>query len=126
MVTALAELGSLAEIAQPDAGITYAAKIDKAEARLDFSLPAEQVRRVIRAFAPSPGAYFEYGGERIRLLAASVVSDGGQAGEVIDEALTIACGTGAIRPQRAQRAGKAAMTVGELLRGFRIPAGTRL
>jgi methionyl-tRNA formyltransferase len=126
IVAALAAIDTLPEIPQPEDGITYAAKIDKAEAKLDFARPADEIGRRIRAFAPSPGAYFEVAGERIRILSAAVTDETGSAGEVIDERLTIACGAGAIRPELVQRAGKSVMPAAELLRGFRIPAGTRL
>lgn len=114
-------------VPQPEAGITYAAKIAKHEARLDFTQDAMAVARRIRAFAPAPGAFFEIGGERVRILAAGA-DDGraGPPGEVLDDALTIACATGAICPRRVQRAGRGVMTPAELLRGFPIPVGTRL
>lgn len=111
---------------QPEEGVTYAAKIDKAEARVDWSQPAVQVERQIRAFAPAPGAWFEIGGERIKLLAAQVAEGSGMPGTVLDDALTIACGSGAVRPMLVQRAGRAAMSPTELLRGFPIPKGTVL
>jgi methionyl-tRNA formyltransferase len=112
---------------QPIAGATYAKKIDKTEARIDWSRPAEQIERQVRAFNPAPGAWFEANGERIKLLDASVGSDaGGKPGEVLDESLNIACGSGYIRPLKVQRAGRGAMTPGELLRGFAIPKGTIL
>jgi methionyl-tRNA formyltransferase len=111
---------------QPEDGVTYAAKIDKAEARIDWSMPAVQIERATRAFNPVPGAWFETGGERIKLLAAEVVQATGAAGEVLDERLLVAAGTAAIRPLRVQRAGRAVMSAGELLRGFSIPKGTIL
>jgi methionyl-tRNA formyltransferase len=112
---------------QPEDGVTYAAKIDKSEARLDFLISAPQLERQIRAFAPSPGAFFEYQGERFRILAAEALrSDAGAPGTVLDDLLSIQCNPGAIRPLLIQRAGKSAMSVAELLRGFPIPAGTRL
>ena len=111
---------------QPEDDVTYAAKIDKAESRLDFTAPAAQVERQVRAFNPAPGAWFEYGGERIRIHQAAVHSAAEQAGTVLDDHLTIACTTGAICPTLVQRAGRGVMTTGELLRGFPIPAGTRL
>jgi methionyl-tRNA formyltransferase len=80
----------------------------------------------VRAFNPQPGAFFEFAGERIRILAAEVHEQSGPAGCVLDERLTIACGTGALAPRVVQRAGRAAMTAAELLRGFAIPAGTML
>lgn len=111
---------------QPEAGITYAAKVAKAEARIDWSRPAEQVIRQVLAFAPAPGAWFEAMGERIKLLEAEVAEGTGTAGEVLDDRLTIACGQGVVRPLLVQRAGRAAMAVGDLLRGFAIPMGTIL
>jgi methionyl-tRNA formyltransferase len=113
--------------AQPEDGILYAPKIDKSEARLDFLISASQVERQIRAFAPAPGAFFEYSGERFRILAAeAIMSAAAVPGTVIDDALTIACNPGAVRATVIQRAGKAAMPTADLLRGFKIPAGTRL
>ncbi len=112
---------------QPIAGATYAAKIDKAETRIDWSASAEQVERQVRAFNPVPGAWFEANGERIKLLDAAIGSDAsGKPGEVVDDNLTVACGTGAIRPLKVQRAGRSVMSPGELLRGFPIPKGTIL
>ncbi|HEX6603850.1 MAG TPA: methionyl-tRNA formyltransferase [Sphingomicrobium sp.] len=112
---------------QPADGATYAAKIDKAEARIDWRLPAGQVERQVRAFDPVPGAWFDANGERIKLLEAVVGSDAaGEPGEVLDDCLNIACGEGYIRPLKVQRAGRGAMTAGELLRGFPIPKGTVL
>jgi len=112
---------------QPIAGATYAKKIDKAEARIDWSENAEQIERQVRAFNPVPGAWFEANGERIKLLEAAVGSDAsGKPGEVLDDCLSVACGQGYVRPLTVQRAGRAAMTPGELLRGFAIPKGTML
>ncbi|WP_109806592.1 methionyl-tRNA formyltransferase [Sphingosinithalassobacter portus] len=126
MVTVLADPDAFPPIPQPEDGVTYAAKIDKAEARIDFSQSAEQVERQIRAFNPVPGAFFEHGGERFRIHAAEVTSGSGAPGMVIDDQLTIACGSGAIRPTLVQRAGKGAMAPADLLRGFAIPGGTEL
>ena len=127
----LSELHAFQPEPQPDDGVTYAAKIDKSEARLDFLTSAVQVERQIRAFNPVPGAFFELEGERYKILAAEVVhpSDtiaGAAPGIALDDALTIACNPGAIRATRVQRAGKPAMDAGELLRGRAIPKGTRL
>ncbi|MET0179207.1 MAG: methionyl-tRNA formyltransferase [Novosphingobium sp.] len=122
----LDELDSFAEVAQPAEGVTYAAKIAKAETRLDFAQTAEQVERQVRAFAPAPGAWFELAGERFRVLAADVVDATGPPGEVLDGALTVACGEGAIRVVTIQRAGKPAMEAAALLRGCKIALGTSL
>jgi methionyl-tRNA formyltransferase len=112
---------------QPVAGVTYAGKIDKTEARIDWSRPAEDIERQVRAFAPAPGAWFEAEGERIKLLEAAIGSDAsGKPGNVLDDCMNIACGSGYIRPLEVQRAGRSPMTPGELLRGFAIPKGTQL
>jgi len=132
---------------QPDDRVTYASKIDKAEARIDWTRSAEEVGRQVRAFAPAPGAWFEVNGERIRILGAVAEphsrhprEGGGPAsleeerdsrfrgndGIVLDDQLQIGCGQGALRPLRVQRAGRAPMSPQELLRGFPIPKGTVL
>lgn len=139
LATELAELGAslLGQVlsepeaytpqVQPESGVTYAAKIDKAECRIDFLVSAPQIERQVRAFAPAPGAFFEFGGERFRILAAKAeISGSARPGEVVDDQLGIQCNPGVIRPTLVQRAGKAAMTPAELLRGLKIPAGTRL
>jgi methionyl-tRNA formyltransferase len=125
MVAVLSDLEGHPEAAQGDDGVTYASKIDKGEARLDFTQSAEQVDRQVRAFAPTPGAFFELEGERYRVLQAEVVSVEGSPGTTLDEQLTIACGSGAIRPTLIQRAGRPAMATEALLRGRAIGAGTR-
>ena len=112
---------------QPIAGATYAAKLDKAEARIDWSRTADEIERQVRAFNPVPGAWFEANGERIKLLEAAVGYDAsGKPGEVLDDCLNVATRHGDIRPLKMQRAGRASMTPGELLRGFAIPTGTIL
>jgi methionyl-tRNA formyltransferase len=126
MVEVLERLADMKPVPQPEDGITYAAKIEKHEARLDFSQPAAAVERQVRAFNPAPGAFFELGGERIKVLAAEILGLAGPPGAVLDERLTIACGTGAIVPSLVQRAGRGAMTSSELLRGFAIPVGTKI
>jgi methionyl-tRNA formyltransferase len=114
-------------VPQPDEGVTYASKIDKSEARIDWSKVAEEIERQVRAFAPSPGAWFEVNGERVKLLEADFGAEAsGKPGEVLDDCLCIACGSGYIRPLKVQRAGRGIMTPGELLRGFPIPEGTIL
>ena len=126
MVRVLADLPGHPEVPQPELGVTYASKIDKGEARLDFGHSAEQVERQIRAFAPAPGAFFELEGERYRVLSADVVEASGAPGTVLNEQLFIACGTGVIRPALIQRAGRPAMKTAELLRGRAIAPGTVL
>lgn len=100
--------------------VTYAAKIDKAESRLDFSMPAEVLERKIRAFNPYPAVYFEFGGERYKILRAKVVDETGDAGAILDGAgrLVIACGDKALEVTEIQRQGKKKMPTEELLRGM--------
>ena len=112
--------------AQPEAGVTYAAKIDKAEARIDWTRSAEEIERQVRAFNPVPGAFFEVSGERIRIHSAKTGAGRGEPGEVLSDALEIACGTGSLIPEQVQRAGRGPMTASDLLRGFPLPTGTRL
>ncbi|HKY80428.1 MAG TPA: methionyl-tRNA formyltransferase [Sphingobium sp.] len=126
MVEVLDDLSLHPPVPQPDDGVTYAAKIAKTESRLDFARDAHQVERQIRAFNPFPGAFFEYLGERFRVLAGHVEAQNGPAGELLDNSLLIGCGHGALRPSLIQRAGKGAMSAGELLRGFDMPAGSRV
>lgn len=132
MVEALAllERGELKEVPQPGVGITYAAKIEKSEARIDFSMPAVSVVRHIHGLSPAPGAWFEipHAGktERIKVLAAEVVAGAGEPGVMLDDALTIACGEGAVRLLEVQRAGKRPAPADEVLRGFAVPKGTRV
>lgn len=126
MVSVLADLPAHPPVIQPEAGVSYAHKIDKAESRLDFSRSAVQVEQQVRAFAPAPGAFFELEGERYRVLAAEVVNAAGIPGTTLNAALTIACGEGALRPTLIQRAGKPAMETAALLRGRAIAAGTVL
>ena len=125
MVDVLADLPRFEPIPQPEEGVTYAAKISKEEARIDWTRPAAELVRHVQALAPFPGAWFEVG-ERIKLLAAENARGVAMPGEVLDDQLTIACGTGALRPTLLQRAGKSLMSPDELLRGFAIPEGTIL
>jgi len=122
------ESGALVPVPQPGDGVTYAKKIAKEEARLDWTAPAAMLERRIRAFNPVPGAWFEAKGERIRVLAAVAEPRKRDTapGTILDAALTIACGEDALRPTSLQRAGKAPMPADALLRGFALPPGTRL
>jgi len=126
MVRVLDEYDRVGRLPQREERATYAAKIEKHEAKLDFLAAAVQVERQVRAFNPAPGAWFGHGDERIKVLAAEVSEGGGTPGTVLDDSLTIACGVGSLRPTSVQRAGRAAMASAELLRGFAIPAGTML
>src|SRR4030095_17181315 len=101
-------------IEQPEDGVTYAAKISKEEARIDWSRPAGELVRHVQGLAPFPGAWFEVEGERIKLLAAENARGVAMPGEVIDDQLTIACGSGAIRPILVQRAGQGTLKEEEL------------
>ncbi|MGA9580516.1 MAG: methionyl-tRNA formyltransferase [Allosphingosinicella sp.] len=126
MIEVLDQWHRIGPRAQPEEQATYAPKIRKEEARLDFALHALEVDRRIRAFNPVPGAWFEFAGERLKLLAADPVQVAGEPGTVLDEWLTIACGEGGIVPTSIQRPGRAPMSGAELLRGFPIPPGTKL
>jgi methionyl-tRNA formyltransferase len=132
MVEALPQLeaGTLEAIPQPPDGVTYAAKIDKRETRIDFNAPARKVADHIRGLSPFPGAWFEatLGGkpERIKVLRAATDASGGEPGILLDDGLTIACGKGAIRIEELQRAGKQPMAASEFLRGTRLAVGTRV
>lgn len=126
MVGTVRNLGFHHPVAQDDSEATHAPKIDKAEARIDWSQPAETIERKIRGLAPFPGAWFELDGERIKVLKAELVAGSGVAATTLDQALTIACGTGAIRPITIQRAGKPKMSASDFLRGKNVPAGTLL
>ena len=125
IVEALDRLPDLTPVPQPESGVTYAAKIDKAEARIDWSEPAEVVARRIRGLSPFPGAWCEAPGGRLKLLNAVAVAGEGAPGTLL-QGLTIACGSGAVAITRAQREGKRPMEAGELLRGLDWPPGTRL
>ena len=120
IVDALARLDDLTPAVQPDEGVTYAAKIDKAEARVDWTKPAAEVDRLIRGLSPFPGAKCDVAGEQVKLLASRLADGQGAPGQVLD-GLTIACGDGAVQILRAQRPGKRAMEVEDFLRGFDMP-----
>ncbi|MEJ8562728.1 methionyl-tRNA formyltransferase [Yoonia sp. GPGPB17] len=119
VVTALAALPNLTPEAQPEEGVTYASKIDKAEARVDWSAPALEVSQLIRGLSPFPGAWCDVAGERVKLLGARVVDGQGQPGQVLS-GFTIACGDGAVKVTRAQRAGKKAMSADDVLKGLTL------
>ena len=110
----------LPAVPQAQDGVTYAAKIDKTEARIDWTLPAEQVDRQIRGLSPFPGAWCMIGDERVKLLASTVVPGQGEPGTVLPD-FTVVCGSGAVRITLAQRAGKRPMTPADLLRGWALP-----
>jgi methionyl-tRNA formyltransferase len=120
--------GTLMPRPQPSGGATYAAKLQRDEARLDWRRPADALERQVRAFDPWPGAWFEGGGERIRVsrAAAEPALVNVPPGTVLDDRLAVACGAGVLRPLRLQRPGRGPLDAAALLRGFPIPAGTQL
>ena len=135
MVEALRRLedGSLTIRVQASEGVLYAAKIDKAEARIDWGRPAREVHDLIRGLSPAPGAFFEadlgHGVERIKVLRSRLAADAGAMdapGRTIDDALGVACGEGAVRLVEIQRAGQRRMAAGAVLQGTPVPAGTAL
>jgi methionyl-tRNA formyltransferase len=130
MLRALAALdrGSLTFNAQPQTGVTYAPKIEKSETRIDWSRPWQQVHNQIRGLSPFPGAWFDIAGsgERIKVLRSEKGEGAGNAGTILDDRLTVACGTGAVRVVELQRAGRDKMRTEEFLRGSPIAAGMLL
>lgn len=120
ILDALAQIDSLVPETQPEEGVTYAAKIDKAEAQVDWTRPADEVIRHINGLSPFPGAWTEIAGERIKLLRAAPAEGAGAPGTVLG-GFTIACGTGALEILEAQRPGKRPMPASEILRGLSLP-----
>lgn len=123
------ERATLEAVPQDEEGATYAKKISPAEARIDWSRPAQELANHIRGLSPFPGAWFELDGEkgpvRVKVLMAEKVGESGNAGEALDDQLTIACGTDSLRLTRLQREGKAVMSAEDFLRGTAVPAGTK-
>jgi methionyl-tRNA formyltransferase len=117
--------GALAATPQPEAGVTYAAKLDKAELAIDWRRPALEIERQLRAFAPKPGAHAGFAGERVKILEAELAEGAGAPGTVLDDQLTVACGEDALRLTRLQRPGKAPLAAEALLRGWRVGRGDR-
>ena len=111
----------LPAVPQPFEGVTYAAKIDKFEARVDWTRPAEEVDRLIRGLSPFPGAWVQVNGERVKLLRSRLAEGNGTPGQVL-HGFTVACGTGAVEITEVQREGKRPMAVAEVLRGLILPA----
>jgi methionyl-tRNA formyltransferase len=120
IVQALAGLPSLSPVMQPTEGVSYAAKIDKAEARVDFTRPATEVDRLIRGLSPFPGAWAQVGDERVKLLGSRLSQGSGVPGQVL-HGFTIACGSGAVEVSHAQRAGKKPMAADAVLKGLTLP-----
>lgn len=131
MARAVAALsrGLLATTPQPEDGVTYAAKIDKAEAKIDWTRPATEIHNIIRGLTPAPGAWCEMpgprGAERVKILRAAPADGAGEPGTVLDDALTVACGTGALRLLELQRAGGRPLAAADFVKGFAVPPGTR-
>lgn len=121
-------LPRLQAVPQPHTGVTYARKITKNDAHLVWSQPAEILARQVRAFAPAPGAFFEFRGERIKVLKAEVIAGAAPVspGTVLDENLGVSCGNGGLRLLELQRAGRQPLSAREFLRGFSLPSGTHL
>ncbi|OED48422.1 methionyl-tRNA formyltransferase [Rhodobacteraceae bacterium (ex Bugula neritina AB1)] len=126
IVEALTHLPDLVPEVQPNEGVIYAEKIDKAEAQIDWTWPAADVDRKIRGLSPFPGAWCEIEGQRVKLLLSKLAEGQGAPGEVLDDALTVACGAGAVQLLRLQRAGKSAQDPDVFLRGFPVQKGSRL
>jgi methionyl-tRNA formyltransferase len=128
MVRALSALerGAITALPQAGEGVTYAKKITKDEARIDWSKSAAEIDCLIRGLAPSPGAFTEAKGDRLKILSAALVDGRGTAGEAITDDLVVACGEGALRLLKVQRAGGRVMAAEDLLKGFVLPKGTHL
>ena len=128
MVEGLAalEAGPVKLTEQTEEGVTIAAKVSPGEAKVDWSLAARDVAARIRGMSPFPGAWFEADGQRIKVLHAKAAEGSGEPGLVLDDELRVACGSGAVRLLRLQRAGKGQMTAEEFQRGARIPRGAKL
>lgn len=120
------ERGGLHFTPQPDEGVTYAAKIEKSETRIDWSRPAKAVHDHIRGLSPFPGAWFELDGVRVKVLRSTLAAGSGAPGEVLDDSLTVACGEGAVRLIEVQKAGSRALAAEEFLRGVALLKGAVL
>jgi len=128
IVETLSELAGegLVAVDQNDDGATYAGKIERSETELDWKKSADQLDRQVRALAPAPGAWFRCGKERVKVLACEpIAGETGASGEVLDDALTIACGEGALRLLRLQREGRNVLEAAAFLRGLPLPPGTQ-
>jgi methionyl-tRNA formyltransferase len=127
MVRALGALerGGVTPQPQSAEGVTYAKKISKDEARIDWTKSASEIDGHVRGLSPFPGAWTEVNGERLKVLYAEPVSGSGKPGVLLDDELTVACGEGALKLLKVQRAGKSAMGAADLLKGFALPRGTQ-
>jgi methionyl-tRNA formyltransferase len=120
------ERGALVLAAQPETGVTHAAKINNTETRVDWTRPAQDVHNQIRGLSPFPGAWCQIADARVRLLRTTRADGSGAPGTVLDDRLAVACGAGAVRILELQRAGRQAMKADAFLRGSPLPAGTVL
>lgn len=120
------ERGALDFRPQPEAGVTYAAKIEKSETRIDWRQTARKVHDHIRGLSPFPGAWFELDGVRVKVLRSTLGAGAGKPGEVLDDRLTVACGEGAVRLVEVQKAGSRALAAEEFLRGVELLKGAVL
>jgi methionyl-tRNA formyltransferase len=128
MVGTIERLGSdnLKAEVQPEEGVTYAHKIDKAEAKIDWSRPADELSCHIRGLSPFPGAFFEHNGTRVKVLKVELTQGSGPVGQLLDDELSVACGDGALKLTLLQRSGKSPMEMKAFMNGFPIPKGTQL
>jgi methionyl-tRNA formyltransferase len=128
MVRALGALerGAVTPQAQSENSVTYAKKISKDEARIDWTRSAHEIDCHIRGLSPFPGAWTEVNGERLKILYAEPAGGSGRPGVTLDDALIVACGGGAVKLLKVQRAGGKAMDADALLKGFAVPAGSQL
>jgi methionyl-tRNA formyltransferase len=128
IVRVLAALGrgSISEHPQSENGVTYAKKISKEEARIDWTRSARELDCLVRGLSPHPGAWCDARGERLKILYCDPMEGHGKPGEILDDHLTVACGEGAVRLTRVQRAGRAAVDTSEFLRGFPLHRGEML
>lgn len=128
LVETLSELsaGRLQAKPQAEEGVTYAHKLSRDESRLDWQQPAARLERQVRAFTPWPGSHFAFDGSRIKVQSVALAEGAGEPGTVLDDGLTVACGSGALRLLFLQRPGKAPQPAEAFLRGFAIPKGSRL
>lgn len=126
IVAALDDLGTVPPVVQPETGVTYASKINKAEARIDWHQDAATIDRQIRGLSPFPGAWCEIAGDRLKILKSELSDQSGKPGEVLSPTLDIACGQGALRALLLQRAGKVAMHPKDFWRGAGLTVGDYL
>lgn len=126
LLQAVAQLGKLQAVPQSTEGVTYAKKIEKAEAQIDWRQSAVELERKVRGLNPFPGAFFVFQGQRIKVLKATLAEAQGQPGTMLNDTGLVACGVGALQLELLQREGKGPLAISEFLRGFPLPKGTDL